>query len=93
MLVLVLLGGMLPLLELSSGRLPLVVLVGGMCVVYHLCVVKIMCLEGLRLPMMTISMLGYIGRFVPVERGMLHLRPIWYTVYLPQLALLLRPTN
>jgi hypothetical protein len=33
--VLVLLGDMLPLLELSSGRLPLLVLVGGMCVDYR----------------------------------------------------------
>jgi hypothetical protein len=53
-LVLLLVSGTMQLLVLMGGRLPLLVLVGGMCVV------AIVCLEGVRLTMVTMSML--LGR-------------------------------
>jgi hypothetical protein len=41
---------------LLGGKLPLMVMVGGTCVEYHVCVVAVVCHEGARLTMVPMGM-------------------------------------
>jgi hypothetical protein len=64
LLMLMLVSGTLHLLVLSLvGRLPLLVMLGSMWLVYHLCVVvAVVCMKGVRLPMVTMCMLVPVAR-------------------------------
>jgi hypothetical protein len=68
-----------------GGKPHVLVVVGDKFVVFHMCVVVVVSLEGVRLPMVTMTVLQGRSRakvhrvLRPHRGGILHLRPVWHT--------------